>query len=251
MLTDFEKSRYEWQMWTDGVGESGQEKLKAARVFISRAGGVGGLVALELAAAGVGTLKIAHGGNLRPSDLNRQLLMTHDHLGKPRIESILRRLKELNPLIEIEGFGENVSSENADKLIEECDLAVDCAPLFAERYAMNDASMRLRKPMVECAMYDGEAYITTFIPGQTGCLRCLYPEPPPTWKRQFPVFGAVSGSIACMAAFEVIKILTGIGRPLANSLLTCDFKEMQFQKLRIQRNPQCPFCPATANEPKN
>jgi len=236
-------------MWTEGMGEAGQMKLKAARVFISRAGGVGGLVALELAAAGVGTIKIAHGGNLRPSDLNRQLLMTHDHIGKPRIDSILRRLADLNPFTNLIGVGENVSTSNATALIADVDLTVDCAPLFTERYAMNDASMELRKPMVECAMYDGDAYLAAFIPGQTGCLRCLYPEPPPTWKRQFPVFGAVSGAIACMAAFEVIKLLTGIGKPLVNALLTCDLKEMQFQKLRIQRNPTCSFCPVTPTLP--
>ncbi len=233
MLTDFEKQRYEWQMWTHGVGEEGQEKLKNARVLISRGGGVGSVVAYELAAAGVGKIVVAHGGDVKPSDLNRQLLMTHDQLGKPRIESICRRLKELNPLIEVEGIAENISEDNAEELVAKVDLVIDCAPLFPERYAMNDAARRQGKPMVENAMFDGEAYLTTFVPGITGCLRDLWPEPPPSWKRQFPVFGAVSGTIACMAAFEAIKYFTGVGQLLTNTLLRCDLMTMRFHRLPI------------------
>lgn len=244
MLSDFEKARYEWQMWTPGVGESGQEKLKQSRVLISRGGGVGGTVALELAAAGVGTLVIAHAGNLKASDLNRQLLMTHDHLGKPRSESIERRLRELNPLIEVRAVPENISEANADALVSGVDLVIDCAPLFPERYAMNRAAMGHGKPMIECAMFDGEAYVTTFVPGKTGCLKCLYPEAPSAWKRQFPVFGAVSGTIACLAAYEAIKYFTGIGKLLCNTLLHCDLEKMKFRRLPIIRNPECPCCPA-------
>ncbi len=242
MLTDFERQRYEWQMWTHGVGEAGQEKLKSARVLVSRCGGVGGLVALELAAAGVGTLVLAHGGDLKPSDLNRQLLMTHDHLGQCRMDSILRRLRELNPLIQLEGVAENVSASNANALVAQADLVIDCAPLFEERYALNDAAMRQGKPMVETAMFDGDISLTLFVPGQTPCLRCLYPEPPAYWKRQFPVFGAVSGTVACLAAYEAIKWITGIGEQLTNVLLQADLTGLRFHKLPIMRNPDCPIC---------
>src|SRR5690606_29881144 len=102
-LSPEEHARYEWQMWHEGMGEAGQLKLKQATVLISRVGGLGGLVAYELAAAGVGHLILAHGGVLKPADLNRQLLQTTDHLGQPRIDSILRRLRELNPLIRLTG----------------------------------------------------------------------------------------------------------------------------------------------------
>ncbi|MCC5850464.1 MAG: HesA/MoeB/ThiF family protein [Verrucomicrobia bacterium] len=234
MLTDEEKARYEWQMWTPGVGEAGQERLKNARVLISRCGGVGSVVAYELAAAGVGKLVLAHAGNIKPSDLNRQLLMTHDALGTPRMDSVLRRLRDLNPLIELVGVKENLSEANAADLVGQVDLVVDCAPLFVERYAMNDACVRLGKPMVECAMFDGEAYLTTFVPGVTGDLRSLFPEPPPEWKREFPVFGAVSGTIACMAAYEAIKCITQTGELLTNTLLHCDLQRMRFRRLPIQ-----------------
>ncbi len=241
-LTEEEKARYEWQMWSPGIGEAGQEKLKQARVLISRGGGVGGLVAYQLAAAGIGTLHIAHGGNLRISDLNRQLLMTHDHIGKPRFESIERRLRELNPFIEIRTIPSNINDQNAADLVAEVDLVIDCAPLFPERYAMNAAAMAQGKPMIETAMYDRTAYLTTFIPGKTGCLACLYPEEPPYWKRQFPVFGAVSGTVACMAAFEAIKYFTQTCELLTSTLLHMDLATMEFQRLSLERNPHCPHC---------
>lgn len=241
-LTEHEKARYEWQMWTPGMGEGGQQKLKQARVLISRGGGVGGLVAYQLAAAGVGTLRIAHGGDLKPSDLNRQLLMTHDHVGKPRSESIKRRLRELNPLIDVQAIPANISEENADELVSEVDLVIDCAPLFVERYAMNAAAMRQSKPMIEAAMFDHTAYLTTFIPGKSGCLACLYPEPSADWKRQFPVFGAVSGTVACMAAYEAIKYFTGIGKLLTSTLLYCDLATMEFRRLKLHRDPHCSEC---------
>lgn len=241
-LTDEEKQTYEWQMWVPDFGEVGQEKLRNATVLISRVGGVGGVVAYELAAAGIGKLVLAHAGNVKHSDLNRQLLMTYDQLGKSRVKSAERRLKELNPRLEVVAVPENVSDQNAAELVEQCDLVVDCAPLFPERFAMNDAAMQQGKPMVECAMYELEAQITTLHPGKTPCLRCLYPEAPPTWTRQFPVFGAVSGTVACMAAMEAIKVLAGVGEPLFGKLLKFDLRDMSFHRVAIQTRSDCPYC---------
>jgi len=241
-LTPEERAIYEWQMWVPGVGEEGQRKLKGASVLISRVGGLGGLVALELAAAGVGKLVLAHEGDLQPSDLNRQLLQTHDHIGKPRMESIVRRLLELNPRIEIVGVAENVSEASADALVAQSDIVVDAAPMFQERLALNDAAMRAGKPMVECAMHTLEASVTTFIPGRTGCLRCYVPETPPTWKRQFPVFGAVSGTAACIGAMEVIKLITGIGQPLAGELLSIDLGSGATRRVKLPRRDDCVTC---------
>ncbi|OYW74923.1 MAG: MoeZ/MoeB [Verrucomicrobia bacterium 12-59-8] len=241
-LTDHERAIYEWQMWVPGVGEEGQRKLKAASVLISRVGGLGGLVALELAAAGVGKLVLAHGGDLQPSDLNRQLLQTHDHIGKARMDSIMRRLHELNPRCEIIGFAENVTTENVDALVAQADIVVDAAPLFQERLALNAAARRAGKPMVECAMHTLEASVTTFVPGKTGCLACYVPEVPPTWKRQFPVFGAVSGTAACIGAMEAIKLITGIGETLCGELLSMDLSTMQFRKVRLPKRNDCAVC---------
>ena len=241
-MTSEERAIYEWQMWIPDFGEAGQTKLKQASVLISRCGGVGGNVAWQLAAAGVGRLVIAHGGNLKPSDLNRQTLMTHDHLGKPRIDSIVRRLQALNPRLEIAAHGANVSEANVARLVGQADVVVDCAPLFEERYLMNREAMRQRKPMVEAAMYEMTAQLMTFIPGQTACLACLFPEKRPDWQRQFPVFGAVAGTVGCLAAVEVIKLIAGIGTPLSNRLLKMDLRTMTFRTFTVQRDPSCPVC---------
>ncbi len=241
-LTDEERAVYEWQIWVDDFREAGQEKLKGASVLVSRVGGLGSVVAYELAAAGVGKLVLAHAGNVKPSDLNRQLLMTHDWLGKPRVESAERRLKELNPRLEILAVPENLSEDNAERLVGEADLVVDCAPLFEERFAMNRQAVLQNKPIVECAMYDLDAQITTVIPGQTACLSCLFPEKPPEWRREFPVFGAVSGTVGCIAAMEAVKVLAGFGKPLTDQLLTFDLRSMRFTKLAIEKSSDCPVC---------
>lgn len=243
-LSAEERAIYEWQMWVPGVGEEGQLKLKNASVLVSRVGGLGGLVALELAAAGIGRLVLAHGGVLQPSDLNRQLLQTHDHIGKPRIESIVRRLKDLNPRCDIIGVPENASESNADALVAQADIVVDAAPMFQERLALNAAAFRACKPMIECAMHTLDASVTTFVPGKTGCLACYIPEVPPTWKRQFPVFGAVSGTAACIGAMEVIKLITGIGSTLQGELLSMNLSTMQFRKVRLPKRADCQVCGA-------
>jgi len=241
-LTAEDRAVYEWQIPVTGFGEAGQEKLKAASVLISRCGGVGSVVAYELAAAGVGRLILAHAGNIKPSDLNRQILMTHGDLGKPRVECAARRLRELNPYLLVDAVAENVSEANAERLVAGADVIVDCAPLFAERYLMNREAVRQTKAMIECAVYELEAHISTIVQGKTPCLRCLYPEPSPTWKRQFPVFGAVAGMVGCLAAMEAIKVLAGFGKPLCGQLLTGDLRDMTLRTVQIKRNPDCPEC---------
>lgn len=241
-LTDIEREVYSWQTTVKGFGEEGQRRLKAATVMISRIGGLGGLVAYELAAAGIGRLVLAHKGDLKPSDLNRQLLMRHDRLGQPRMDIAVESLKALNPRLEIVAVPENVNDDNVVDLVGHADLVVDCAPLFEERFAMNDACVRLAKPMVECAMYETEAHITSFKPGKTGCLRCLYPEKPDDWQRRFPVIGAVSGAVGCLGAMEAIKIIAGLGEPLFNRLLTCDLRAMSFNSVRLRPRVDCPVC---------
>jgi len=247
-LTEEERAIYQWQMWVPSFGEEGQQKLKAASVLVSRCGGLGGLVAYQLAAAGIGRLVLAHGGNVKPSDLNRQLLMTHDWIGRPRVESARRKLNELNPRLEVVTVNSNVNAENAAALVGEVDVVVDCAPLFPERFLMNREAVRRGIPLVECAMYEMEAQITTMLPGKTPCLACLYPQSPPHWKREFPVFGAVSGMVACLGAMEAIKLIAGLGQPLFGRLLTCDLRDMTFRTLNISRNPDCQVCGGMAGD---
>ena len=241
-LTDEEKATYEWQMWVRDFGEEGQRKLKASRALVSRVGGLGGPLAYELAAAGIGGMILAHAGNLKHSDLNRQLLMTHDWLGKPRVESAKRRLLDLNPRLDIEAVPENINEDNVAELVAKVDIVFDCAPLFSERFLMNRECVRQGKPLVDCAMFSLEGQVTTIIPGQTPCLACIYPEDPTGWKREFPVFGAVSAMAACAGAMEGIKLLSGMGAALTGKMLYYDLRAMRFYTLPIQRRPDCPVC---------
>jgi molybdopterin-synthase adenylyltransferase len=241
-LTDAERERYQWQLWVPGFGEQGQRRLKGASVLVSRCGGVGGCVAYQLAAAGVGRIVLAHAGNLRLNDLNRQLLMTTEAVGTLRADLAARRLRELNPTIEIVCIAENVSAANVERLVGGVDLVAACAPTFAERLLMNRAAVRQGKPLVDCAMYDMQGQVTTVIPGLTPCLACLYPVEPRHWKREFPVFGAVSGVVGCLGAVEAIKVLAGLGEPLLGRMLLCDLGDMTFQKVAINRRLDCPVC---------
>jgi len=241
-LTEEETATYEWQMWVQDFGIEGQKKLKQATALVSRVGGLGSPVAYALAAAGIGRLVLAHGGNVKYSDLNRQILMTYDWLGKPRVESAVRRLRELNPRIEIEGIPENINETNALELVGNADIVFDCAPLFEERFAMNKACVQHRKPLIDAAMYSMEGQLTTIIPGKSPCLACIYPEFPEAWKRQFPVFGAVSGIVGNLAVCEGIKVLAGFGTTLAGFMLHYDAGHMDFRKFRLKRNPNCRVC---------
>lgn len=241
-LTAEERETYSWQMDLPGFDELGQRKLKQASVLVSRVGGLGSPVAMELAAAGIGKLVLAHGGNLQASDLNRQLLMSHDGLGKSRVESARQKLLAWNPRLEIVAVDSNVSAANAEALVNQVDLVVDCAPMFDERFAMHDEAFRQQKPVVEAAMYGLEATLTTVVPGAGPCLRCRVPEVPAGWKRRFPVFGAVSGAVGCMAAMEAIKIVAGIGQPLVGAMLCLNLRDMSTRRIALSQNPDCRLC---------
>ena len=141
-----------------------------------------------------------------------------------------------------DGVSENVNDTNAAELVGQVDVVIDCAPLFEERFFMNREAVRRGKPLVECAMFEMETHITSFKPGVTGCLQCLYPEKPDYWKRRFPVFGAVSGMVGCLGAMEAIKIISGLGEPLYGRLLTCDLKSMKFNQVRLRPRSDCPVC---------
>jgi molybdopterin-synthase adenylyltransferase len=126
--------------------------------------------------------------------------------------------------------------------VSKVDIVFDAAPLFTERFLMNRECVRQGKPLVDCAMYSLEGQVMTVIPGETACLACLYPEDPPAWKREFPVFGAVSATAASIGAMEGIKIISGMGASLAGKLLYYDLGHMTFQVVPVARRPDCPVC---------
>lgn len=242
ILTFTERERYQRQMQLPGFGEAAQAKLKTSTVLVTGVGGLGGTAALYLAVAGVGKLILVRGGSLRRDDMNRQILMTDDWVGKPRVIKAQQTLQAINPDIQVEAVEDYVTPENVDFLVQRSDLALDCPHNFVERDLLNGACVRWQKPMVEAAMNDMEAYLTTFIPGQSGCLTCLFPEKPEWDRRQFGVLGAVSGTLACLTALEAIKLITGLGSPLHSQLLMMDLNRLEFQKHRTYRDPSCPVC---------
>ena len=241
-LNELDRERASWQLNVPDFGEREQERLRGARVLVTRGGGLGSPVAYALAAAGVGTIVLAHAGDLKPSDLNRQILMNAAALGTPRVTAAANRLRAFRDDVTVIERHENVSKDNAAEIVGMVDLVVDCAPLFAERLALNDECVAQSKPMVECAMYELQATITTFMPGHGPCLRCLVPNAPAPWQRRFPVFGAVSATVGALGAMEAIKVLSGLGEPLCGRLLSMNLRDMKFHETCIQRNPECPVC---------
>lgn len=242
MLTPEEREIYAWQLDLPGFGEAAQEKLKTSTVLVSRVGGVGGAAGWALAAAGVGRLVLAHAGPLRLDDLNRQTLMTYAGLGEPRVKTAARRLKELNPRLELEAVEENVSEANAARLVAKADLVVGAAPLFAERLALSLACAKAGKPYVDAAMFGMELRVMS-VRGSP-CLACLYPEEPPAWKRRFPVVGAAAHAAGALGAAEAVKLLTGLGEPLVGRMLVGDLRDMSFRTIKLAPT-SCPHAGPT------
>ncbi|MEH1931962.1 HesA/MoeB/ThiF family protein [Nostoc sp.] len=241
-LTPSELERYHRQMMLPNFGEAAQKRLKSATVLVTGVGGLGGTSALYLAVAGVGRLILVRGGDLRLDDMNRQVLMTNDWVGKPRVFKARETLQAINPDIQVEAVHDYVTKENVNSLVQSADIAVDCAHNFTERNLLNQACVRWQKPMVEAAMDGMEAYLTTIIPGVTPCLSCLFPEKPDWDQRGFAVLGAVSGTLACLSALEVIKLITKFSEPLLSQLLTIDLMRMEFAKRHSYHDPSCLVC---------
>lgn len=242
LLTDEEMERFGWQIMIPEFGVEAQQKLKGASAFISRVGGLGEPAALYLAMAGIGKLVIAHGGLPELGHMNRWILSPYDRVGtvSPVISSA-EWIKKLNPSIEIVGYEESINKDNVEDLVSQVDIVLDCPPWFEDRDLLNREAVRQRKPMIEAAVYGVEGYITTIIPGETPCLSCLNLQSK-EWQLPFPVLGAVPGMLGSMMAFEAIKVLTGYGKPLLNTLLVYDGKTTNFRKIKVSKNPECPVC---------
>lgn len=245
-LTPTELERYRRQIMLPGFGVEAQRRLKSATALVTGVGGLGGTAALYLTVAGIGKLILVRGGDLRLDDLNRQVLMSHDWLGKPRVFKAQQSLQALNPDVEIEAVHGYVTPDTVEELVRSADIALDCSHNFEERNLVNAACVRWTKPMVEAAMNGMEAYLTTVIPHHTPCLSCLFPEKPEWDRWGFGVLGAVSGTLACLTALEAIKVVTGCGQPLMGRLLTMNLATLEFAKRRPYKDPECPVCGAVS-----
>lgn len=245
-LTPDELRRYARQLSLPDIGLEGQRKLKAARVLCVGAGGLGSPIALYLAAAGVGTLGIVDFDVVDVTNLHRQLLHGTADVGKAKVASARARLADVNPFVEVITHETSLTAANALEIIAGYDLVVDGSDNFQTRYLVNDASFLLGKPNVfgSVQRFDGQAAVFGLEGGP--CYRCLFREPPPPGLiptcAEGGVFGVLPGLVGMIQATEAVKLVTGIGEPLAGKLLLVDALRMRFRTIEVRKDPQCPLC---------
>ncbi|TXI48813.1 MAG: molybdopterin-synthase adenylyltransferase MoeB [Lysobacter sp.] len=242
--------RYSRHLRLPQVGVAGQKRLEAARVLLVGAGGLGSPVAYYLAAAGVGHLRIADDDAVDRSNLQRQILHTDARIGTPKVDSAAAALKALNPRTAIEAIRERVVAENVERLLDGVDVVVDGADNFAARYLLNDACVKLGKPLVYGAVHRFEGQASVFDAGRhrgaAPCYRCLFPEPPSPENApncaEAGVLGVLPGVIGLIQATEAIKLILDIGQSLGGRLLQFDALSMRFRETRLAADPECAVC---------
>ena len=249
-LTRDEVMRYSRHLIIPDVATAGQKRLKNAKVLAVGAGGLGSPTLMYLAAAGVGTLGIVDFDVVDESNLQRQIIHGQSDVGRLKAESARDSVLEINPLVQVNLHLERLDSSNVMEIFAAYDLIVDGTDNFATRYMVNDAAFLLGKPYVWGSIYRFDGQASVFWPtapgGQAPCYRCLYPEPPPPGMvpscAEGGVLGVLCASIGAIQGTEAIKLLSGIGEPLVGSLMVYDALEMEFRKIRIRKDPECPLC---------
>jgi len=246
LLSNAELLRYSRHLSLPGVGVDGQRALKAARVLIVGAGGLGSPLALYLAAAGVGTLGLVDHDTVDVTNLQRQIMHGSADVGRAKLDSARDRLRDLNPHVQVEAHDVWLTSANALEIIAQYDIVVDGTDNFATRYLTNDACVLLGKPNVYGSIFQFDGQASVFATANGPCYRCLYPEPPPAGTvpncAVGGVFGVLPGLIGTIQATETLKLILGLGETLAGRLLMIDARSMEFRSVRISRDPACPAC---------
>ena len=241
-----ERQRYARHLTLQSVGVEGQQRLKAARVLIVGAGGLGSPTALYLAAAGVGTLGLVDNDVVDVTNLQRQLLHGTRDVGRPKLESARDRLHDVNPHVTVELHAAWLTSANALDIIRQYDIVIDGTDNFATRYLVNDACVLLGKPNVHGSVFQFDGQASVFATADGPCYRCLFPVPPPPGSvpncAEGGVLGVLPGLIGTIQALETIKLIVGIGDSLAGRLMMLDTLSMQSHTVHIDRDPACPAC---------
>jgi sulfur-carrier protein adenylyltransferase/sulfurtransferase len=247
-----QRMRYSRHTLLPEVGVEGQVKMLNSKVLLIGAGGLGSPAALYLAAAGIGTLGIIDDDVVDESNLQRQVIHTTDRVGTPKTASARIQIEALNPDVNVVEYRERIGPDNILDIIGDYDVIVDGVDNFPTRYLLNDASVRLRKPVVSASILAFDGQISTFVPFEGPCYRCLYPTPPP--PEMAPscgaagVLGVMAGLMGLLQANEVIKLTAGIGEPLIGRLLLYESLGTRFTELKVRRDPACPICGPDAPE---
>jgi len=246
-LTPAQLDRYSRHILLPEVGEKGQEKLLKGRVLLLGAGGLGAPAALYLAAAGVGTLGIVDADTVDASNLQRQIIHATSRLGKAKVDSAETAINDLNPDVKVIKYQERVNASNVDRIFGAgWDCIVDGCDNFPTRYLVNDASLFHKIPVVHGSIFRFDGQVTTFMPFDGPCYRCLYPEPPPAHLApscaEAGVLGILPGVVGVIQATEAIKLILGAGDVLKGRLLTYDSLKMTFRTLKLRRDKTCPTC---------
>lgn len=247
-----EVQRYKRHLVLREVGAQGQQKLKAARVLVIGAGGLGSPVLLYLAAAGVGTLGVIDDDRVSIDNLQRQVLHSTAATGQLKVESAAETIRRINPLVTVETFAERLTAENALQIISAFDIVADGSDNFATRYLVSDACYFAKKPLVYAALGALDGYVSVFKPHETAAdgtpyptLRCLFPEAPPAGLvancSEVGVLGPVAGVIGTLQATETVKEILGLGESIAGRLMIYDALAGRFDAIEIGWDPANPL----------
>jgi molybdopterin/thiamine biosynthesis adenylyltransferase/rhodanese-related sulfurtransferase len=249
-LSPEQKQRYSRHLLIPEVGAEGQARLLGSKALFIGAGGLGSPAALYLAAAGVGTFGIVDFDVVDLSNLQRQILHTNDRVGERKVESAKKTIQALNPDVNVISHEEMLVADNVDRIINGYDVIVDGTDTFETRYLLNDAAVAKNIPVIHASVFRFEGQLTTFIPYEGPCYRCLYPTPPPPELAPgcsvAGVLGVVPGIMGMLQANEALKVLLGIGDTLAGRLLLFDALDTSFTELKLRRDPNCPVCSTEA-----
>ncbi|HEU5066119.1 MAG TPA: molybdopterin-synthase adenylyltransferase MoeB [Gaiellaceae bacterium] len=246
-LDDEQRRRYSRHLLIPEIGPAGQQRLLEAKVLLIGAGGLGSPAALYLAAAGIGRLGIVDDDVVDETNLQRQVLHSTAALDEPKVDSAVRRVRELNPDVEVVPYRERLGTENVDRILDEgWEVIVDGADNFPTRYLLNDASVWHGVPVVHGSIFRFEGQATVFKPGNGPCYRCLFPQPPPPELApscaEGGVLGVLPGVIGSIQGAEALKLVLGIGEPLVGRLLLYDALAGSFDEVAVRRDPGCPVC---------
>ena len=241
MLTKDELERYDRQIMIRGFGREGQERLKNTKAVVAGVGGLGSPIAIYLAAAGIGTIRLIDHGALELSNLNRQVLHFTDDVNRKKVVSASEKLRKLNPDINIETVDETITESNVASLANDFDLIVDAMDNLPARYLLNKVAIEANIPFFHGAVWGLEGRAMTILPGKSACLQCIY-HGAVTSEGKFPIIGTAPAIIGAIQVTEVVKYVVGLGDLLLNRLLVYDGLSQKFTEFKVNKDPDCEHC---------